>query len=74
MSYQDERKFIHDLANPLGTAIYCLETVLEDLEGSPGLNSKEQLRKDLKSVSEALQKATDILTARRLLIKQSEAA
>src|SRR5689334_13956231 len=40
----NERSFIHEIANPLGTALILSETLLEDLESHSDLDPDEKAR------------------------------
>ncbi|MEO5668826.1 MAG: hypothetical protein ABIR96_12265 [Bdellovibrionota bacterium] len=63
----DEKKFLHDIASPLGAASLMLDSLLEDLE------EKKVLQPDdleaLKHVQAAIAKANLLLTTRRDQVK-----
>ena len=59
-----ERKFLHDIASPLTTAIFLLEVVLSSTGKNP-----ENLNEKLEKVHAALQKSQNILHARREVLQ-----
>ena len=71
----DERKFLHDLASPLATALFLIDIAIEDagsaaLSGTANLEIAESLRKTLG----ALEKMKALLHIRRTqLITQAQA-
>ncbi len=66
----DEKKFIHDISSPLGTAICRLDVAIEDLRAQPAADPGclEQIEKAYGS----LQKARQLLEARRQLLHNLE--
>jgi hypothetical protein len=65
----DERGFLHDLATPLGAAIFLTDSVLEDLRSRVGTDPDDVLR--LAGISQALERVNILLRERReLLIKR----
>lgn len=58
-----ERKFLHDVANPLAIAFGMLETVVNDGTENGTLNEVQQRR--LKKAQDAMQRITDLLRSRR---------
>ena len=64
-----ERKFLHDIATPLATAIFILDTLKEDLLASNGKDSP--LIQMTEELEKALNKTRDLLAERReILISQ----
>ncbi len=66
MHPNDERKFLHDLANPLAIAMFAMETFLE-CRGDPEPSSDEGSLL-IKQVSEALEQMRLKLQLRRELL------
>ena len=65
----EERKVLHDIAGPLGTAMFLLELVVEIMNESP--NSNPEGLEQIGKVGEALEKAKKVLHERReVLIKR----
>ena len=62
----DERKFLHDIANPLGTAMFTLDSAIEDLSEKPEPNLESILQ--LQQVRTALEKVKVILRDRRQIL------
>lgn len=60
----EERKFLHDLANPLAVATGMLEAYRDELARS-GIESTEALTRKLSKVETALQKLGAILSDHR---------
>lgn len=58
-----ERKFIHDISNPLGVALGMLETALESLKASGRASPEEILR--LEKAMRSITKTTDLIHQRR---------
>ena len=44
MNDSNERKFLHDIASPLGAAIFLLDMTVEDMVKRTGANPEEQIR------------------------------
>lgn len=65
-----ERKFLHDIATPLATAIFILETLKEDLVIAHGKDSP--VVEMLGELEKAMAKSRDLLTERRHEILQAE--
>lgn len=66
----NERKFLHDLGSPLGTAIFIAEALLDDLQVRAGTNPDDLMQ--LKELYSALDRVRKIIEARReVLIHQS---
>ena len=66
----EERSFLHDIASPLGTAMFLVDALLEDLESkpSPDADGLAQVR----AIYQALQSIQKLLQARReILIRNS---
>ncbi len=65
---REERKYMHDVATPLGVAVFLVDAVLEDLQ-SQGV-SQDSLAQ-LNKIRDALNKVTAMLHQRReVLIKR----
>ena len=41
MSDTNERKFLHDIASPIGTALFLLDMTVEDMAKRPGVDAGE---------------------------------
>ena len=68
----EERKFIHEIASPLGAALLELDGVLMELKAAPEQNKQTILY--LERVFKALQKTSALLTERRgILIQKGQA-
>jgi len=68
----DERKFLHEVANPIATALFVADALLEDLKeaGSTPADTLAQLSQ----VTQALEKTQVLLQNRRkILIERGEA-
>lgn len=66
---EDERKFLHDLANPLSTALFLVDVVLESFQIHPDLNQDELHQ--LRQLFESLDKVKNLIQDRReFLIKR----
>ena len=64
----NERKFLHDIASPLGTAIFLLDMTLEDMAKRPGIDPMEL--DQVKQAYQSLKQTQTMLEARReVLIK-----
>lgn len=61
-----EKDFLHDLATPLSTAIFLVQTLQEDLKSYPELIGHME---SLKEMEKALERVTDLLRNRRSLIE-----
>lgn len=59
-----ERKFLHDIANPLTTAIFLMDVILSSMATKP-----ENLNEKLEKVHAALQKSQNLLQARREVLQ-----
>ena len=69
MNGSDEREFLHDIAGPLGTAIFVLDGLLDDVQSRPGANSDDIVQ--LTEIYTALEKLKTYLQERReILIKR----
>ena len=65
---ESERKFLHDLASPLATAIFLVDMAQEDLATNPA-----EIAESMKKIAASLEKTKVLLHARRTyLILQSE--
>ena len=68
----EERKFLHDLANPLAIATGMLEAYRDELERS-GQAPTEALTRKLAKLDSALQRIGDLVTNHRPRILQIQA-
>ncbi len=69
---QEERKFLHDVANPIATAIFVLDGFIEDLGELPDSPNRSMLLEQITSVAESLDQARKHLAERReILIRRS---
>jgi hypothetical protein len=68
----DERKFLHDLSNPLAIAIGMLESVIDDGKIKGTLNEVQTIKLD--KVKVAIDKMTELLRARRTEIIVTQAS
>ena len=69
MKESDERKFLHDIASPVGTALFVVDMVLDSM-GSRSDVSAEELTQ-IKQVYEMLEKIKKTIEQRReVLIAQ----
>ncbi len=65
----DERKFLHDLASPVGAALFLVDIVIDGLQSRPDIDSKELRRTG--EVYQSLEKVKLMLHERReILIKR----
>jgi hypothetical protein len=60
----EERKFVHDVANPLAIASGMLEAYRDEFERS-GIKSTEALTRKLLKLDQALQRIGDVLSTHR---------
>jgi hypothetical protein len=58
-----ERKFLHDISSPLGTALFVLDACLEERRGTPAEQSEEF--RSLEQAYAALDKVRQLVAARR---------
>lgn len=58
----DERKFLHDLASPLGTAVFIMDALTETFSGS----ADEKVM--ISQAQEALDKVQKLLQERRVFL------
>lgn len=65
----DERQFLHDLASPLGTALFVADALLESLQGKTGRSAGDLLQAG--EIYQALMQLKKLLEERRqILIKR----
>lgn len=65
-SPNDERKFLHDLATPLGAAILLTDSMLDDVQNRPGTDPDDLMR--LGEIYKALDKINTQLKQRRQIL------
>jgi hypothetical protein len=66
----DERRFLHDLANPLGTVILLAESLLDQTQNRADIDPDNVVQ--LSQICQALEKLSGLLSERRdLLIKRA---
>jgi hypothetical protein len=71
MANTDERKFIHDIASPLGSAIFILDMALETMKSTANSNSEEWVQ--IQQVADILSQLKKKLEDRReLLISKTD--
>lgn len=63
MQESDERKFLHDIASPLGTAMFLMDVLLDSLRDRAAVNPDEL--EQATQVCQALEKARQMLKDRR---------
>lgn len=65
----DEREFLHDVATPLGTAMFLTDSALEDIQARPDADPDDIMR--LGKIFQALEQIKMLLSERReFLIKR----
>lgn len=65
----DEREFLHDLASPIGTAIFLVDAALDNMQSRADANSDDVMQ--LVDAYQALEKVKKILQERReILVKR----
>ncbi len=66
-----ERKFLHDLATPLGTAMLLTDIILEDIQTRADIDPEDVMK--LGDIYKALEKIKSLIYERReILIKNEE--
>jgi signal transduction histidine kinase len=65
-----ERKFLHDLANPLAIALGMVESVVDDGLENQTLNEVQQRR--LKKAQDAMERLRDLLRSRRSSVVETQ--
>lgn len=65
----EERKFLHDISNPLTIAQGMVDSVIDSLEGVPGVDEKVHTRLE-KAVKAMERMAAGIKERREVLIKR----
>jgi hypothetical protein len=60
---REERKFLHDIASPLGTAIFLVDAFLEDLTSKPNPDADGMAQ--VSAIYQALQSIQKLLQERR---------
>lgn len=70
---KEERKFLHDISNPLCTGMFFLDEAIEGFSAHPDVNPEGLLQ--IKKSYQAFQKVIALLHERReVLIKRGETA
>lgn len=72
MNETDEKKFLHDLANPVSTALFLVDVVLESFQNRPDLNQDELLQ--LQEICHSLDKVKDLIQDRREFLEKRGAS
>lgn len=67
----DERKFIHDLSNPLAIAFGNLRLVSKGLEENPQLPPSPEMLVRMEKVMESFEKIIELLAERRRDLQQN---
>jgi hypothetical protein len=62
----EERQFLHDIASPLGTAMFLVDAVLEDLTSKPNPDADEVAQ--MNAIYQALQSIQKLLQERREIL------
>jgi len=65
-----EKEFLHNIATPIATAKFLLETIVDDLSNRQDANSSDV--EMLKNISLALDKVTLLLSERRIIIQAND--
>ncbi len=63
MNDSNERKFLHDIASPLGAAIFLLDMTVEDMVKRTGANPEEL--NQIKQAFDSLKQIQALLEAKR---------
>ncbi len=63
MNENPERKFLHDIASPLGTALFLQDLIVETLEERQGVNQRELTQ--ARQLLEVLRQMKGMVEARR---------
>ena len=68
MSNNDERKFLHDLASPLTSAMFLADILLDNMQAKPNcvpeeLSQVQQIYKAMEKIQHMLQSRREILIA-----------
>ena len=64
----NERKFLHDMANFLGTAMFLMDALLDSAQSRSGVDSGERLQ--MGQINEALEKMKKMIEERRELLRK----
>ena len=62
----DEREFLHDLATPIGTALFLADCMMDRLQSRLDVDPEEKT--ELTKIYEALEKITKMLYQRREIL------
>lgn len=68
----NERKFIHDLANPLAIAQGNIKLVLRNISKNPGTLPSEQVMTRLQKINDSIERISAMLSDRRQSIVESD--
>lgn len=64
MDCEDERAFLHDLATPISTALFLIDSIMDRLQTNPNTTDRKQLTE----IYEGLETVTKMLDARRNIL------
>jgi hypothetical protein len=65
-----ERKFLHDFATPLATALLLMDLILEDVQNRSSSDPDDLMR--LKEIYQALENLNNMLQGRRTILIAQE--
>lgn len=66
MKEVEERKFLHDIASPIGTAIFVVDMLLESMQGNSNVNSEELTQ--VKQIADLMENIKKMIEARRAVL------
>ncbi|SMF54776.1 hypothetical protein [Pseudobacteriovorax antillogorgiicola] len=72
MSAKDERKFMHDLSNPIAIAQGNIKLTLRKLKKDPNSLTIEQIVERLGKASEAFDRVSEMMSSRRQILLDQE--
>ncbi len=64
----DERKFLHEIANPLAAALFIADILLEDVKNEEQELARDTLVAKLEQVNGSLERLRELLKNRRALL------
>jgi len=68
MKETQERKFLHDIASPVGSAIFILDMVLDNMKSRPNISQDELTQ--TQQVYDLLEQIKNAIEARRKVLIQ----
>jgi len=66
MKEVEERKFLHDIASPVGTAIFVTDILLDSMKERPDVNAEELTQ--VKQIADLLENVKKMIEARRAVL------